>query len=85
MCIAVNKQIVWQHHDIAELTLHELDDETIERYLRIEEPYESCGAYHYEGLGKWLFKAIKGTEETILGLPLFPLMNALVRLEAVTV
>lgn len=85
MCIAINEEIVWQHHEHAELTMHSLSDETIEHYLKKEQPYHSCGAYHYESLGKWLFKQINGNEETILGLPLFPLMNALVELEAVTI
>lgn len=85
LCIAHNQQIVWQHHDIAELTVHDLSEDTIERYLQEERPYHSCGAYHYESSGKWLFKEIKGTEDTILGLPLRPLMNALINLKAIAI
>jgi len=83
MCIATENEIVWQHYESAELTLHRLSDEIIERYLQKERPYHSCGAYHYEHLGKWLFKEIKGSAETIMGLPLFPLMDALIKLDAV--
>lgn len=83
LCIAKNSKILWQFHDIAYLTLHYLNDSTIEHYLQAEKPYHSCGAYQYESLGKWLFKEVKGNEDTILGLPLVPLANALISLGAV--
>lgn len=83
-CIAKNNVIVWQHHDTASLTMHELSDETIEAYLRLVQPYQSCGAYNYEGPAKWLFKEIQGSESTILGLPLLPLTRALIDLNAIS-
>lgn len=85
LCIAKNNNILWQHHEIAELELHQLNDQTIESYLLSEKPYYSCGAYHFESQGKWLFKEVKGNEETILGLPLMPLVHALLDLGAVLV
>lgn len=84
LCIAKNNELLWQHHEIAELTLHHLNRQTIEAYLLREQPYQSCGAYQYETLGKWLFKEVKGNEDTILGLPLLPLTEALMKLKAVT-
>ncbi|WP_058535778.1 Maf family protein [Legionella saoudiensis] len=83
LCIAKSNQILWQHHEVAELTMHQLSKQTIETYLLNEKPYDSCGSYHYEAQGKWLFQEIKGNEDTILGLPLFPLTQALRKLGAV--
>lgn len=83
VCIAKNNKILWQYHDVANLLVRDLTKNEIEAYLHCEEPYQSCGAYQYEGLGKWLFKEIKGSEDTILGLPLLPLANALIELNAV--
>lgn len=83
LCIAKNNELLWQHHEIAEVTLHHLSQETIDAYLQCEKPYHSCGAYQYEALGKWLFKDVKGNEDTILGLPLLSLSAALVKLGAV--
>lgn len=83
LCIAKNNKILWQHHEIAHLTLHHLDQQTIEEYLLRDKPYYSCCAYHYEDMGKWLFKTVKGNEDTILGLPLLPLTQALMTLGAV--
>jgi septum formation protein len=37
----------------------------------------SVGAYHYEGLGAQLFEAVHGDYFTILGLPLFRLLEFL--------
>ncbi|WP_133135864.1 Maf family protein [Legionella rowbothamii] len=83
LCIAKNKQILWQHHEISDLTMYQLSKQTIEAYLVSEKPYHSCGSYHYEAQGKWLFQEVKGNEDTILGLPLFPLAQALKKLGAV--
>ncbi|ASQ46892.1 Maf family protein [Legionella clemsonensis] len=82
-CIAKAGDLLWQDHDIATLTMRELNDNTIDAYLKQEQPYHSCGAYHFEGLAKWLFTDIQGNESTILGLPLMPLAQALIKLKAV--
>ncbi|MDI9817922.1 MULTISPECIES: nucleoside triphosphate pyrophosphatase [unclassified Legionella] len=82
-CIAREGHILWQDHDIAILTMKHLSDETIESYLRLEQPYQSCGAYHYEKQAKWLFKEVQGSDSTILGLPLVPLTEALIAIKAV--
>lgn len=81
--IAKAGKILWQAHDIAELGMLALDDEFIESYLQTAKPYQSCGAYHYEGLGKWLFKDVCGKDCTIQGLPLLLLAQALVELQIV--
>lgn len=85
LCIAKGNKILWQHHDIATLTLHQLNDAAIEAYLQSDKPYHSCGAYQYETQGKWLFKEVKGNEDTILGLPLLSLSAALIHLNAVQI
>lgn len=79
-CIAQNGEVCRQFEETASLTMHTLDDQTIENYLRLDMPYQSCGAYHYEGQAKWLFRAVTGSEDTILGLPLNPLTNHLMDL-----
>ncbi|MFT4058096.1 MAG: Maf family nucleotide pyrophosphatase [Legionella sp.] len=83
LCIAKNGNLLWQHHEIAQVTLHHLNKSTIEAYLLTEKPYQSCGAYQFETQGKWLFKEVEGNEDTILGLPLLPLTTALMKLGAV--
>lgn len=82
--IAHNGHILWHYVDTASLSLRPLSNVSIDAYLRIETPYQSCGAYHYEGQAKWLFSAIEGSESTIQGLPITPLVNAMLQLEIVS-
>ncbi|KTD82634.1 Maf family protein [Legionella waltersii] len=84
LCIVKQNTLLWEYSESATVSLHDLDRDTIERYLQEEKPYQSCGAYQFETLGKWLFKTVRGNEDTILGLPLIPLANALLTLGAVT-
>ncbi|KTD48553.1 Maf-like protein [Legionella rubrilucens] len=83
-CLAKEGQIVWAAQDIAFLTMRNLSDRTIEAYLLSDQPYQSCGAYHYEGLGKWLFSDVRGSDSTIMGLPLQPLIEALLQHRIIT-
>jgi septum formation protein len=49
----------------------DLDDEEIENYLRIEQPYDCAGSAKSEGLGIALLDAIESDDPTALvGLPL---------------
>lgn len=85
MCIAKAGEILWTHHDVALLTMKYLDDAVINAYLHEDKPYHSCGAYQYESMGKWLFESVEGSEDTILGLTLNPLIKALTDLNICTI
>lgn len=51
-----------------------LDDDEIERYLRLERPYDVAGSAKAEGLGILLLEAIEGDDPTaLIGLPLIAL------------
>ncbi|MBE7374860.1 Maf family protein [Pseudomonas lopnurensis] len=61
-------------------TVHfrELDDNRIERYLTIEQPYDCAGSFKAEGLGISLFRATEGEDVTsLVGLPLIRLVDML--------
>lgn len=77
-CLVKAGEVVWQGYETAILTMRELSDQTIESYLQLEQPYQSCGAYHFEGRAKWLFKDVQGSDSTIRGLPLQSLMQAMI-------
>lgn len=76
-CLAYNGNILWQDVERATLRLRPLTDSAIEQYLKSETPYQSCGSYHYEDKGRWLFERVKGSDACIQGLPLQSLCNAL--------
>lgn len=53
---------------------------TIERYLRIEQPYQCAGSFRMEGLGIVLFDRLEGRDpNTLIGLPLIALTDLLQR------
>jgi septum formation protein len=55
-----------------------LDDDTIERYLRAETPYDCAGSAKAEGLGIALLERIDSDDPTaLIGLPLIALVSML--------
>jgi len=51
--------------------LRELETAEIERYLRLEKPYDCSGSFKSEGLGVVLFRRMEGDDPTaLIGLPL---------------
>ena len=69
----------WCHTDTANLTVRQLSDAFIDRYLEAEWPAIGycAGAFRLESLGVQLFDRIDGSYFTILGMPLLPLLGYL--------
>jgi 7-methyl-GTP pyrophosphatase len=56
----------------------DLDEATIERYLRADEPYNCAGSFKAESLGISLFESMQGNDPTsLIGLPLIALTGLL--------
>lgn len=70
---------VWRHVDRAHMHVRTLSEDFISAYLDAEWPAISgcVGCYRIEGLGVQLFATIKGSQFTILGLPLLPVLDYL--------
>ena len=77
--LARDGRIVWRHAEIATLTVRDLSDGFIERYLDAEWPaVAGCvGVFRIETLGIQLFEQIEGSHFTVLGMPLLPVLTAL--------
>lgn len=55
-----------------------LDARRLDRYLRLEQPYDCAGGFKAEGLGISLFRAIRSSDPTaLLGLPMIWLAQTL--------
>ena len=65
--------------DKAHLTMRDFSNDFLEGYLKEtgEKILSSVGAYQLEGVGAQLFEKIEGDFFTILGLPLFPVLDFL--------
>ncbi|MDG6778291.1 Maf family nucleotide pyrophosphatase [Thiomicrorhabdus sp. zzn3] len=67
------------HHqtlDITQVKFRQLSPQTIENYLRAEQPYQCAGSFKSEGLGITLFEAIESQDpNALIGLPLIKLTS----------
>lgn len=70
---------VWRAVDRAKMYVRPLSDAFIEAYLDLEWPTISgcVGCYRIEGPGAQLFTRIEGSQFTVLGLPLLPVLDYL--------
>ncbi len=59
------------------LVLRDLPSSYLDQKIREWESWHSCGGYHFEGEGRFLFSEVGGSEDAIIGLPLQPFLNAL--------
>src|SRR5213079_935808 len=65
---------------LCRVVFRKLDDETVERYLRREHPYDCAGSAKAEGLGIALIARIETEDPTsLIGLPLIALTEMLER------
>jgi septum formation protein len=77
--IAENGRPVWRVVDRAKMFVRPLSDAFIEQYLDMEWPAISgcVGCYRIEGPGVQLFSRIEGSQFTVLGMPLLPVLDYL--------
>ena len=78
-------QAVWQHVDIARMTMRPFSEEFLDGYLADmgDRVCQTVGAYEIEGRGIQLFERIEGDHFTIIGLPLLALLAKLRDLGAI--
>lgn len=77
--IAEGGRAVWRHVDRAKMFVRPLSPAFIETYLDAEWPAISgcVGCYRIEGPGVQLFSRVEGSQFTVLGMPLLPLLGYL--------
>jgi septum formation protein len=77
--IAEDDQIIWRCPDRVTMHVRALSDAFIDDYLDREwEQVRGCvGGYRVEGPGAQLFTKIDGSQFTVIGLPLLPLLGYL--------
>ena len=77
--IAEGGRPVWRHVDAATMHVRPLSYTFITRYLEVEWPAiaRCVGCYRIEGPGVQLFSRIEGSQFTVLGMPLLPVLDYL--------
>src|SRR6056300_1503817 len=79
VCISKNGLMIWNYTDKAELTMKDFSDDDLKIYLPkiSDEALYAYNVYQIEGEGRNLFSDINGDEDTIMGLPVFKIMEYL--------
>jgi septum formation protein len=74
-------RVLWRHLSQATMTMRSFSQAFLDDYLEHAGSVvlSSVGAYQWEGLGIQLFERVEGDHDTILGLPLLPLLDFLRR------
>ncbi len=82
VCISKNGSMIWNYTDKAELTMKNLSDDDLKKYLSkiSDDTLYAYNVYQIEGEGRNLFVSIKGDEDTIMGLPVKKIKEYLISL-----
>ena len=72
VCISKNGSMIWNYTDKATLTMKNMTDDELKKYLSkiTDEKLYEYNVYQIEGEGRNLFLSIDGDEDTIMGLPI---------------
>ena len=72
-------EVAWSHREPATMTMRPFSDAFLDTYLAAEGEglLASVGCYRIEGRGAQLFARVDGAQATIMGMPLWPLLDAL--------
>ena len=72
VCISINGSMIWNYTDKATLTMKEISEGNLKKYLSkiSDEALYAYNVYQIEGEGRNLFSNIQGDQNTIMGLPI---------------
>ncbi len=84
VALAKGGEIVWADADTAQMRVRDFSQAFLERYIEAEgeELLHCVGSYRLEGMGSQLFDKVDGDYFTVLGMPLWLVLEQLRRFEA---
>ncbi|MBX9574443.1 MAG: Maf family nucleotide pyrophosphatase [Caulobacteraceae bacterium] len=79
VALAKGGRVIWSDREAAQMTMRDFSDAFLDTYLAAEGDglLASVGCYRIEGRGAQLFARVEGAQATIMGMPLWPLLEAL--------
>lgn len=73
----VNKDCEKTFYEVTKVTFGELNEETIDWYIKSKEYYDKAGSYAIQGKGMILVERINGDYSNVVGLPMHRLLKEL--------
>lgn len=70
-------------HVTTTVTFKRLTPEEIDAYIKTHEPFGKAGAYAIQEIGAFMTTGINGSYSNVVGLPLFEVIDSLVRVKAI--
>lgn len=77
--LALGGRVIWSGSDTVQMRMRDYSDAFLDAYIAAEgdELLHCVGSYRLEGMGSQLFEAVEGDYFTVLGLPLWPVLEQL--------
>lgn len=74
---------VFLDHETTVVKMKALSAGEIEGYIKTGEPFGKAGGYAVQGIGSFMIESISGSYSNVVGLPLCPLIKALISVGAI--
>jgi len=68
---------------VTKVKIKRLRGDEIENYIKTGEPFGKAGSYAIQGIGSFMIEYINGSYTNVVGLPVFEIINALVKCRAI--
>jgi septum formation protein len=75
--------IALSDHVVTTVTFKALLPKEITAYIKTKEPFGKAGAYAIQEIGAFMISAINGSYSNVVGLPLFEVIDSLVKVKAI--
>lgn len=77
VCLYRGSKLLFKNLSFAKLTMRHLSDNDVANYVDLDQSFGCAGSYKFESFGKHLFKEVKGSDNSIIGMDILPLLNFL--------
>jgi septum formation protein len=77
VCLYKGAKLLFKNSSKAKLTVRNLSDNEIANYVELDQSWGCAGSYKFESFGKHLFSKVNGSDNSIVGMNILPLVNFL--------
>ena len=75
VCLYQDTKLLFKNFSTAKLTIRNLSDKEIANYVDLDKSWGCAGSYKFESYGRHLFSKVEGSDHSIIGMNILPLLN----------